>query len=46
MVLIEYFAENGSLYCPPSRKVTFEEYRQIVKAIGHSEGKTWRAYFC
>jgi len=46
MVLIQYFPQNGSVFAPQSRKVTFQEYRQIVKAIGHSEGITWKAYFC
>jgi len=46
MVLIQYFPQNGSVFAPQSKQITFAEYRQMVKAIGHSEGITWKAYFC
>jgi hypothetical protein len=46
MVLITYYPQNGSVFAPQSKRVTFEQYRQMVAAIGHSEGITWKANFC
>jgi hypothetical protein len=46
MVLITYFPQNGSVFVPQSKRVTFAEYRQMVQTIGTSEGITWKADFC
>jgi hypothetical protein len=46
MVLITYYPQNGSVFVPQSKKVTFAQYRQMVAAIGNTEGITWKAYFC
>ena len=46
MVLITYFPQNGSVFVPESKKVTFAQYRQMVAVIGSSEGITWKANFC
>jgi hypothetical protein len=46
MVLIQYFPQNGSVFAPQSKRVTFKQYRQMVKHIGNTEGITWKAHFC
>jgi hypothetical protein len=46
MLLIQYFPQNGSVFVPQSKKVTFQEYREMVKYMGKTEGITWKAHFC
>jgi hypothetical protein len=46
MVLITYYPQNGSVFALQSKRVSFSQYREMVAAIGSSEGITWKANFC